>query len=299
MNVNKLQSALDCIGYSGNTLSNEQWIVLHNALTVLQTENHFKNVYLWGIIQGQEADYYVAYGYEQDALFGQKYYYSNNLIDWGVLPTPTEKTMQLTELCQLRFQGDPALVVEVIDDDPGPAPEDIEKKKLEICLAGGDAAEIEALEKQYSTIETLKEEERLAATVGLINFDVVSVPRGALMKLADGKVVVNLAFEGLPMEESQELKNYVHYRKPVQRWNTNLLTRKDYNYALDFLDSVDIDLPKGCWSMQYERGGKLSILRNIYWIGYTGYHWNATPDWGYFYVGNGRKNWDVPFMIFS
>lgn len=75
MNVNKLHSALDCIGYSGNTLSNEQWIVLHNALTVLQAENHFKHIYLWGIIQGQEADYYVAYGYEQDALYGQKYYY--------------------------------------------------------------------------------------------------------------------------------------------------------------------------------------------------------------------------------
>lgn len=52
-------------------------------------------------------------------------------------------------------------------------------------------------------------------------------------------------YPGLPVDESRELKNYVHYRRPVQRWNTNLLTRKDYNYALDFLDSVDIDLPKG------------------------------------------------------
>lgn len=75
MNVNKLNTTLDCIGYSGNTLSNEQWIILQNSLTVLQTENHFKNIYFWGVIFGQEADYYIAYGYKKDALFGRKYFY--------------------------------------------------------------------------------------------------------------------------------------------------------------------------------------------------------------------------------
>lgn len=73
--MNRLHSALDCVGYSGNTLSNEQWIVLHNSLILLQTENHFRNIFLWGVILGQEADYFVAYGYQKDALCGRKFFY--------------------------------------------------------------------------------------------------------------------------------------------------------------------------------------------------------------------------------
>lgn len=50
---------------------------------------------------------------------------------------------------------------------------------------------------------------------------------------------------GLSAEECEDLKSYVHYRKPIQKWNTNLITRKDYNYALDFLDTIDLDIPAG------------------------------------------------------
>lgn len=78
-----------------------------------------------------------------------------------------------------------------------------------------------------------------------MNNEAVIVPRGVLYKLSDGKVVINTAYEGLTKGEAEELKSYLHYRKPLQKWNTNLLSRKDYNYALDFLDTIDTDLPKG------------------------------------------------------
>ena len=91
----------------------------------------------------------------------------------------------------------------------------------------------------------LKEEDRLAATVAMISDESAVVPRGALFKRPDGNVVQNLAFKGLTQGESQQLRNYQHYRKPQQRWNTNLLTQPNYNYALDFLDSIDIDFPEG------------------------------------------------------
>lgn len=42
----------------------------------------------------------------------------------------------------------------------------------------------------------LKEEDRLAATVGFINQEAVVIPRGVLLKEPDGYVVVNKAFEG-------------------------------------------------------------------------------------------------------
>lgn len=61
-----------------------------------------------------------------------------NLTEWGLLPPSDEATRKKAELCTQQFQGDPALIVEVMDDDPGPTPEEIEKMRLEACLAGGD-----------------------------------------------------------------------------------------------------------------------------------------------------------------
>ncbi|EEB12068.1 protein C6orf206, putative [Pediculus humanus corporis] len=153
-------------------------------------------------------------------------------------------------------------------------------------MAGGDPYQL------LIGVFQLKEEDRLAATVELINNETVVVPRGVLLKESDGFVVMNGAYEGLSPEESDDLKSYVHYRKPVQNWNTNLLTRKDYNYALDFLDTIDLDIPKGCWSVQEQRGGKLYTLKNLYWPGFMAYHVPNTKNWGFLYAGNGRKDID-------
>ena len=79
----------------------------------------------------------------------------------------------------------------------------------------------------------------------MISDESAVVPRGALFKRTDGYVVNNLAFKGLTLVEAQQLCNYHHYRKPQQRWNTNLLKQPEYNYATDFLDSIDIDIPEG------------------------------------------------------
>lgn len=56
---------------------------------------------------------------------------------------------------------------------------------------------------------------------------------------------VTILILGLLVEDCDDLKSYVHYRKPLRKWNTNLIARKDYNYALDFLDTIDMDIPKG------------------------------------------------------
>ena len=91
----------------------------------------------------------------------------------------------------------------------------------------------------------LKEEDRLAATVYIINNDAAVVPRGSWFKTAEGKIIENLSFEGLESNDASRLKSYVHARLPQNKWNANLLTRQDYNYALDFLDTIDEDVPAG------------------------------------------------------
>lgn len=91
----------------------------------------------------------------------------------------------------------------------------------------------------------LKEEDRLAATVESIMMDAAIVPRGAWYKYPNGDVMENPSFNGLCMTDASQLRSYQHARPPKEKWNTNLLTRPDYNYSLDFLDSIDMDVPQG------------------------------------------------------
>lgn len=49
--------------------------------------------------------------------------------------------------------------------------------------------------------------------------------------------------------------------------------------------------------MQYLRGGRLVILKSLYWPGMTFYHTLNSPHYGSLYVGHGKKNLDVPFMV--
>ena len=71
------------------------------------------------------------------------------------------------------------------------------------------------------------------------------VPRGAWFKNTNGDIIANISFEGLTYFESDNFNSYLHARLPQTKWNTNLLTRPDYNYAFDFLDTIDEDAPKG------------------------------------------------------
>lgn len=276
MNLNLLLNSVDYIGHTGLILSLEESIVLNNSLLLLQNENHFRNIFLWGKILGSNNDYYVAFGYVKDALLGRIYYYSTNMTDWGLLPPPTERGKLLTQLATTSFQGDPALVIDILceKDDP-------------------------ILNKMFGDVNTtrpLKEEDRLSSTINFINEDTLIVPRGALFKRADAVVVENLAFTGLTIQESREQKSYLHFRESRQKWNTNLLTRRDYNYALDFLDTVDMDIPQGCWTIQIFEGRNV-LVRSLYWPGMIFYHMLNSMYYGCLYLGNGKKNLDIPFML--
>ena len=56
------------------------------------------------------------------------------------------------------------------------------------------------------------------------------------------------------------------------------------------------DKPKGCWSLQKDDTGRVSIIRNNIWKGYTAYHKKDTPEHGSIYVGDGLKNENFTFM---
>ncbi|XP_018329914.1 radial spoke head protein 9 homolog [Agrilus planipennis] len=278
MELDSLLNTLETLGRFGNVISTEESLILHNSLLLLQNENHFRKIYFWGRIFGTDRDYYVAYGYVKDALEGKIFYYSKNGVDWGLLPLPTENGKKLTPLCTTKFQGDPAILIDLL------------LEKDEIAFG-------KPLKKPE--VRKLKEEDRLSATIHFINEEATLIPRGGFFKRPDGVVVENLSFEGLDYLDSIELRPFQHNRRPHYKWNTNLLTREDYNYALDFLDTLDTDVPDGCWVTQTCNGETIAVLESLYWPGYFFYHYIKTPRYGSVYFGHGKRDLDIPFMLHS
>lgn len=271
MNVHKLWEYREYVNVNGMMLTGELISLLQNSLTLLQVENHFTHIQYWGQVYAVDSDYHIAVGITNDAMADRKYYYTTDFNFWGLLPRAKKKYKFLSLLTTFPFRGDPSLKIKVLD-------EELEEDHPNRC-------------------RFMKEESRLAATLSNICDEAEVCARGQLLKQPDGMVVINPNFYGLTIPEAKYLKSYLHIRQPEQRWNTNLLTRQDYNYSMDFLDSIDQDIPNGCWNLTLEQSGSVVYLKNLYWPGMMYFHKMRTPDSGFLYVGNGRKCLDVPFLL--
>ncbi|KAG6798766.1 radial spoke head protein 9 [Apis mellifera caucasica] len=275
----KLLESLDIFGYAGICVGTENSQLLQNSLIILQQENHFQKCYYWGKIYGVRNDYHIAFGFETDCLNNQVYYYSMDAFNWLLLPKANKCARFLTPLTINKFEGDPSIVTNVYNINPPFPPNEDPRKYYDGPIP-----------------RELKEEDRLAATVEIINEDSMIIPRGAWFKRPNGDIIENLSFEGLDSTDALYLKSYLHARLPQQKWNTNLLTRPDYNYAIDFLDAIDVDVPQGCWNLQLINE-KLIILHNLFWPGMMFYHKLNSPHYGFLYFGHGKKNMDIVFMV--
>ncbi|XP_074102921.1 radial spoke head protein 9 [Cotesia typhae] len=280
MEYNKLSESIDTVGYSGVCIGTERSQLLKNSLLLLGKENNFDKIYYWGRINGIERDYYIAYGHGKDYLRNQTYYYSFNCLDWLLLPKATKTDKVISSLLTNYFQGDPSVKTSAQVPDFSLSDEETSK----------------SIENGVTSCE-IKEEDRLSATVDLINNDSIIIPRGSWIKHPSGDVGKNAAFTGLNLNECLELKSYLHARLPLRKSDMNLIKKQDYNCALDFLDSIDIDLSKECWSLQLHLKDNLIIIRNLYWPGMTFYHKINSSEYGSIYVGDGIKNKCLAFMI--
>ncbi|XP_034818054.2 radial spoke head protein 9 homolog isoform X3 [Pan paniscus] len=91
----------------------------------------------------------------------------------------------------------------------------------------------------------IKEETRLVSVIDQIDKAVAIIPRGALFKTPFGPTHVNRTFEGLSLSEAKKLSSYFHFREPVELKNKTLLEKADLDPSLDFMDSLEHDIPKG------------------------------------------------------
>lgn len=143
----------------------------------------------------------------------------------------------------------------------------------------------------------LKEEDRLASVVHQIINEAGVVPRGDIFKKTDGVVIESPGFEGLSTLWAREIKSFQHFCPPTRKLNTNLLTNDDYNYAIDFLDPLDIDIPEGSWQLQITPEEDKVILKSMYWPGLMFFHKMKTIKHGFFYLGYGKKSYDSIFRL--
>ncbi|RXM27044.1 Radial spoke head protein 9-like [Acipenser ruthenus] len=175
MDFRSLHFSLDLVAGSGLVLSPEQKATLQTSLVILKRHYKFTRVVFWGKILGIKADYYIAQGIGHDEISDKKTLYSLNCMEWNLLPPATKTMIDETSVIKGCFLGDPSHDYE-----------HIETRKDE---DGHEAQEEEITVK-------IKEEQRLAAAISLIDKEAAVVPRGAYIKTPHGLVHTNRSFEG-------------------------------------------------------------------------------------------------------
>ncbi|XP_006878991.1 PREDICTED: radial spoke head protein 9 homolog [Elephantulus edwardii] len=196
-------------------------------------------------------------------------------MEWSLLPLAMEEILQQTSVVSGRFLGDPSY--------------EYGHTEMQMVNDGDKVFEEEV-------VVHIKEENRLVSIIDQIDKAVAIVPRGTFFKTPFGPTHVNRTFEGLSLSEAKKLSSYFHFKEVVELKKT-LLERADLDPSLDFMDSLEHDIPKVSWSVQMERGNTLVVLRSLLWPGLTFYYASFTRNYGYIYVGTGEKNIDLPFML--
>ncbi|XP_024147385.1 radial spoke head protein 9 homolog [Oryzias melastigma] len=267
MDSNSLPHFLDVVASSGSVLNLEERTALQTSLVILKKNYKFQRVLFWGKILGLQQDYFVAQGRGEDEMRDRKSLYSLNCLDWLLLPSVTDAMVEeVSKAAQGRFTGDPSFVYEL------------------------------QVSKQEERVFKVTEEKRLAVTVHQIDEEASVVPRGAFIRSPSGPVQINRSFSGLSESEAKRLENFMHFResKDLPREKQQ---KAEWTPAIDFLDVLSEDIPKGSWSLQLECASRVCVLRSLLWLGLTFYHVPMTPQHGYVYIGLGMKNLDLPFML--
>ncbi|XP_042527951.1 radial spoke head protein 9 homolog isoform X2 [Dipodomys spectabilis] len=268
MDADSLLLSLELASGSGQGLSPDRRASLLTSLLLVKRDYRYDRVLFWGRILGLVADYYIAQGLSEDQLAPRKTLYSLNCTEWSLLPPATEEMVTQTDVVKGRFMGDPS--------------HEYEHTELQKVTEGEKSFDEEV-------VVQIKEETRLVSIIDQIDRAVAIVPRGALFKTPFGSTHVNRTFEGLSMSEVKKLSSYFHFREAVDLKNKTLLEKANLDPSLDFLDSLEYDIPKGSWSIQMERGNALVVLRSLLWPGLTFYHAPRTKNYGYIYVGTAPR----------
>ncbi|XP_059487062.1 radial spoke head protein 9 homolog [Neocloeon triangulifer] len=241
----------------GEFLSPEQKILVKTAIDFLKAENKLKVLKFWGRISGITNDYYILQGFTSDYFRNIKYFYSHDLIEWVRMPRVEPEALRLLEACTSLFTGIPSHVFNF--------------------MSATDQKEV-----------SLKEEDRLTAAVAVINNEMSIIPRSAFLIGSDNKTAKNKMFKGLSFDKLADHDSYVHFE--------DLRGSKVMFPLLDSRHTIKTDFPPA-WRLQLEQEGQVAVVRSLLWPGLTFHHQVESPFYGWSYLGDGRRNWDICYMI--
>ena len=113
----------------------------------------------------------------------------------------------------------------------------------------------------------------------------------------DNELRPNGFYYGLDKKSCKQLSHWHHFRSPQTEKGRQKIESEKVVFTVDFLDSLEEDLPTGVWSLQLSVDETAATCRNLLWPGYSAFHRLGTSIFGSTYIGNGIKNIDLAFML--
>jgi len=287
---------------SGYCLTTEEMAFLPPSLNILKNEHGFSRVVYWGKIHGQNGDYLIAQGLgkvsgdkkEQAIVAGgdqtipdffkkmkmlpkTTFRLSPDGVSWTLLPA-VDNSIESKWHEWREFLKSKGRIFTPFTGDPS--------HKFEYQSAG-----------QSDPSSFVLEEERLACVVNEIDQVCSVVPAGAYLLQSSQRVVPNMYYNGMSLEQGLKMSSFLHLRPPQFLPNKSISERAGLSKTTDFLDSVEDDLPKGAWSLKHDAQNNMLVLRSLAFPGYVFFSVVGSPVFGSAYVGTGLRNWDLAFML--
>jgi radial spoke head protein 9 len=214
-------------------------------------------------------------------------------INWAQLPDVHPVIVASCSKIRSLFSGNPSHEYTVkepgasMDEERPELPADVESIRSEETKGDGSIV--------VTTV--ISEEKRLSATVQAIDFETRTVPRGVFKKTAGDIIEKSHTFSGLSAQQAAKLESYLHRRQPLTLLKKSPTELAKLDSSLDIMDTLKDDIPKHCWSIQFQQGSKAVVLRSFLWPGFVFYHAPGTPFYGHIYQGDGQRNNDLIFEL--
>lgn len=243
---------------------------LEFALQNVCQDKSFDELRFWGRLRCKEGNYYiaVAYKFNEFEFPTKRFFYATSSFNFEVLPKPNPLFREKIEEFNGQFSGNPQTalfevtetIVEEVqieqveaaiqEENAAPKPDldaDVEPEPIE------EIPEPVRIEKRVTQNQVVcKEVDRLGFVVRAIEFECACFPKGALKMSITHQLRYNEAFRGLSATDAVKAQNWTHFRQPMTPDAIAAARKPEAVFTNDFLEGIEQDEPKRCWSLQLD-----------------------------------------------
>ena len=133
--------------------------------------------------------------------------------------------------------------------------------------------------------------------VSTIDSETSIVPTGFVQVDNQNSLSEKVAPSRLSEVDALRIDSYRVFCEP-KMWREQVASGKSADDILDVLGSAKKgERVRGCWRAVRSVDGSSVLVRNLFWPGFSALYNATTNKFGTLYIGNGKKNMDVPFML--